>query len=116
MSSQKDEIERLQRIREKQISARDPKVKQRKSSHKVATRRRKQRQTFSFRDLWDVPYQAKGAIIGAALGITLWLVLSQAVTASWTDIGLLNIPFLAILGIIFGQAIDLREEIKNLME
>ena len=117
MSSQKDEIERLRRIREKQLRARDPLAKQKKSSHKVTTRRRQQRQTFSFRDLWDVPYQVKGAIIGAALGIALWLALPLVVTASWTGIiGLLSIPFLAILGVILGQAIDLREEIKDLIE
>jgi F0F1-type ATP synthase assembly protein I len=117
MSSQKDEIERLRRIREQQLRARDPKAKQRKSSRKVAMRRHKQRQAFTFRDLLDVPYAVKGAIIGALIGILLWLGLPMVVTASWTDvIGLLSIPFLTIIGIIFGQAIDLREEIKDLVE
>jgi uncharacterized membrane protein SpoIIM required for sporulation len=39
------------------------------------------------------------------------------VTTSWTDvIGLLSVLFLTILGVIIGQAIDLREEIKDLIE
>jgi VIT1/CCC1 family predicted Fe2+/Mn2+ transporter len=117
MSSQKDEIERLRRIREQQLRARDPLSKQKKSGQKITTRRRQQRQTFSFRDLLDVPYQVKGAIIGALIGVTFWLALPLVVTASWTDVaGLLSILFLTILGVIIGQAIDLREEIKDLIE
>ena len=41
MSDRNDEVERLMRLREQQIRARDPKAKDRKVQSRVAARRRK---------------------------------------------------------------------------
>lgn len=116
MSKQNDEIERLRRLRERQLQARDPHAKQRKIDRKVATRRRKQKQSFSLRAMLDMPYKWRGAIIGALLGMGISIVLPMVVKSEWIEIiGLLLVLFLAIIGIVFGQAFDEREELKDLM-
>ena len=117
MSKQNDEVERLRRLRERQLQARDPLAKQRKVERKVTARRRKQKTSFSFRAMLDVPYQWRGAIIGAVIGMGISIVLTLTLENQWTEvIGLLIVVFLAVLGFVFGQAIDAREELKDLME
>jgi uncharacterized protein YacL len=117
MSKQNDEVERLRRLRERQLQARDPLSKQRKIDRKVTARRRKQKKSFSFRAMLDMPYQWRGAIIGAVIGMGISIVLTLTLENQWTEvIGLLVVVFLAVLGVVFGQAMDAREELKDLMD
>ncbi len=117
MSKKNDEVERLRRLRARQLQARDPLAKQRKVGRKVTARRRKQKQSFSFRAMLDMPYQWRGAIIGALIGMGISIVLTLTLENQWTEvIGLLIVIFLAALGTIFGQAVDVREELKDLID
>jgi hypothetical protein len=115
--SNQDEIERLRRLREKQLKARDPLAKQRKIDRQVAARRRKKQKSFSVGGMIrDMPYKWRGAIIGAVIGMGISIILTMVLTSKWTDIiGLLIVVFLTIIGLMFGQAFDAREELKDLI-
>ncbi len=116
MSKQNDEVERLRRLRQRQLQARDPLAKQRKVDRKVTARRRKQKTSFSFRAMLEMPYQWRGAIIGALIGMGISIVLTLTLNHQWTEIiGLLILVFLTALGLIFGNIMDVREELKDLM-
>lgn len=117
MSNRKDEVERLMRLRQRQLSARDPHAKQREIDRRVATRRRKLRQQDSFLSVFtDVPFKWQGIVLGALIGLVILILLPLLVDAAWVDLaGLAAIIVLAIMGFFFGQALDVREELKDLM-
>jgi hypothetical protein len=116
MGYSESEQERLKRIREQQIRARDPQTKERKISRQVSTQQQKKRQNESFfRDaLKDVSHKAKGVYIGALLGLIVLLVLPYFVEGSMaTTLGILAIPVLMLLGFIYGASFDWRDEINE---
>jgi len=116
MTKRNEELERLKRLRQKQLQARDPLAKQRKIERKVAARRRGTREKVTFKSMiTDVPYRWRGAILGAVLGIVVSVVLPSLVDASWVEwIGLLAVLALALLGFMFGRAFDSRDELRDL--
>ena len=116
MSNQNDELERLMRLRDRQLSARDPGAKEREIQRKVAARRRRAKKQITFQEmLTDVSKKWQGIIIGAIVGMVISIVLTLTVEASWTGLaGLLAVLGLAILGFFFGQAFDVRDELNNL--
>ena len=116
MSKRNKELERLERLRQQQLQARDPLAKQRKIERKVVARRRGSKEKVSFKSMiTDVPYRWRGAILGAVLGIVISIVLPNLVEGSWAEwIGLLAVVVLALLGFMFGRAIDLRDELRDL--
>jgi uncharacterized membrane protein len=119
MSDRNDEVERLMRLREKQIRARDPKAKDRKVQARVAARRRKLHKTndsflYMIKDmLGDMPYKFWGAIIGAVLGtvisIVLAMVLDDIVMVGM--LGLVATLVLILVGVVFGHSFDWRAEV-----
>ena len=116
MTKRNEELERLKRLRQKQLQARDPLAKQRKIERKVAARRHGTKERVTFKSMiTDVPYRWRGAILGAVLGIVISIVLPSLVEASWVDwVGLLAVVALALLGFMFGRAFDLRDELRDL--
>jgi hypothetical protein len=114
----KDEVDRLVRLRQQQLKARDPHAKQRAIDRKVARRRaRTRKQPGSYFEVFtDVPRKWQGIVIGLLLGLLVWIGLNLLVSASWVDIvGLASVVGLAIIGFYFGQAIDTRDELRELM-
>ena len=119
MSDRNDEVERLMRLREQQIRARDPKAKDKKAQARVAARRRKllkRNDSFQYmiKDmLGDMPYKFWGAIIGAVLGtvisIVLAMVLDDIVMVGM--LGLVATIVLILVGVIFGHSFDWRAEV-----
>lgn len=116
MSSKNTEIERLTRLRQQQIKARDPHAKQREIGRRVAARRRRIKSQDSFWSIvTDVPHKWQGIILGAFVGMVISIVLSLLVQASWVDaIGLGAIIALSVVGFFFGQAFDVRDELRDL--
>jgi integral membrane sensor domain MASE1 len=112
MSNRNDEIERIQRIRDQQIRARDPRARARKTQQKISARRRED--TFSFQDLLrSIPAKWWGMIIGGVIGLVLAIVLSRAVEteASWVEYVWYVIVLVGIvLGRGVGAAMDWSEE------
>jgi hypothetical protein len=112
MSNRNDEIERIQRIREQQIRARDPRAHAKKTQQKVRARYKKEE--FSFQDmLSNLPSKWWGMFIGGIAGVILAIVFSQAVEteASWVGyVGYLIVFAGIVLGRGVGAAVDWSEE------
>jgi VIT1/CCC1 family predicted Fe2+/Mn2+ transporter len=117
MSDKNDELRRLKRIRDQQIRARDPSVKQKKLQHTIATKRRKSVRKLSFLEiLREVSHKIKGTLIGGIIGLLIFLFLPYFVETSWIDlVGIGAIFFLSILGFFLGQALDARDSLKELI-
>ncbi len=109
------EQERLKRLRERQLTDRDPLVKQRKHQQVSAVRTRKAIKSFSFKEsLSAIPRVWYGAFIGFIAGLAVILILP----ALWDSpfavlVGIGAIMVLMIFGIITGNALDVRENIKK---
>ena len=118
MSNRNDEVERLKRIRDKQIQARDPQKKQRKLQHNISKRYRSSRETFSFKKFWiGAEHKWRGIIIGAFLGAIVLVALPTFVESDLA--GLVSIAvfvFLMVMGYMIGQAADTRDELEDLVK
>jgi hypothetical protein len=112
MSKQNDEIERIQRIRDQQIRARDPRARDRKRQQKISARYREE--TFSFQDLLrSIPVKWWGMLIGGIVGLVLAIALNKAIEteASWMEyVGYVVVLAGIVLGRGVGAAMDWSEE------
>jgi hypothetical protein len=116
MSRQETEQERLKRIRDQQISARDPSVKERKVSKRISAQQVKKSKSESFfRDaMGNVSNKVKGIYIGALLGLVVMFLLPQFLEPRIANIlGIMSIPLLIILGVLIGASFDWRDEIRD---
>jgi hypothetical protein len=109
------EQERLMRLREKQISSRDPLVKNRKFNQQAAERERRRDKSVSLVEFWNAIPQA---IRSGFFGLLLGLVLLKIVTSFW--VSPLAMPVMVIvtivstlIGAVIGNAIALRDNIKR---
>jgi len=119
MGYQESEQERLKRLRDQQIRARDPLVKKRKVGRMVAAQQKRKRKGERFiRDaVGDVSNKVKGVYIGALLGLVIMLVLPMIMESNIANIlGIAAIPFLIILGVIIGASFDWRDDIRDDMK
>ena len=112
MSNRNDDIERIQRIRDQQIRARDPRAHHKKFQQKISARRREEK--FSFEDiLKNIPAKWWGMIIGGMIGLIAAIVLNKVVEteASWIDyVWYLVVLACVVLGRGVGAAVDWSEE------
>jgi len=110
--SNRDEIERIKRIRDRQIRARDPRAQQREIQQKIKARHREE--AFSLQDfLRNIPAKWWGMIIGGIIGLVVAIVLSKAIEteASWMDYAWYLVVFAGIvLGRGVGASVDWSEE------
>ncbi len=118
MNQHDDDIERLKRLRDRQIQARDPHVKKREWHQRVSMQQRKKRQRFTFgalmREIDDIPNKWKGAVIGATIGTIVLAVLMAAVEADWAIlVGIALIAILMLIGFVFGASFDWRDEVSD---
>ena len=112
MSNQNDEIERLKRLRERQIRLRDPTAQGREVQRKVSARYKKEKLTVGG-VIRDIPGKWMGTILGAIIGLIMGLgiVLLLQSEAFWIE----YVPYFfvlvgAVMGRGVGAAIDWREE------
>jgi hypothetical protein len=110
MSRQQDELERLRRIREQQLRARDPTAKDQAFYGKVSARRKQDKLTlggilkdFEAKWLW----MFAGGIIGlAAAGV-----LALTVKAEWVSLVAIVIVFAGlVIGRLLGAVMDWRDD------
>jgi hypothetical protein len=121
MKSGNDELERLKRLRERQLQARDPLVKKRELQRRLAAQqRRARRQQPSLMGIFgdmlaDIPARWKGIVVGALLGTVVSIVLALVnVDAIWVLlVWLVGGLFLAVGGFIIGRAFDWRDEVRD---
>ena len=112
MSKQEDEIRRLQRIRDEQLQARDPKAKDKATSQRLATKHRWSRKKTT---VWDVvdDFPAKWfyMLVGVLVGVSAALVLNILVDASWAPMaGGIILLFSLIAGRVIGAIFDWRDD------
>jgi hypothetical protein len=117
MPSNDQELERLKRLRDRQLADRDPLVKQRQFQRASAQREKKYRQPYSLGKMWkDISHAWKGFFYGLVLGTVVLLIVPMLWISPWAiPCSAGAIVVFAIFGVIVGRAIDARENIKDLM-
>ena len=113
--SPSQEEERLRRLRERQLTDRDPLVHQRRVQRTTAVRTRKAIKSFSFKEsLNAIPRVWVGAFVGLLLGLAVLLILPMLWTSPFALlVGILAAIIFMIFGVITGNAFDLRNNIKK---
>lgn len=113
MSNQ--EQERLKRLREKQIADRDPLVKQRKLQQNYSVKAKRMRKPFKLTGAWrDIPHIIRTPFYALLLGIAVIFILPalwESPLAIW--VALLITAFLIVFGLVLGNSLDLRDDIKD---
>ena len=110
--SNQDEIERLKRLRERQLRLRDPKAKDNAVQHKISQRYKPQKLTAAS-VIQDIPGKWLGMIFGALLGTILAVAINVLIDfeASWMEYVIyILIFFCAVIGRGLGAAMDWRDE------
>ncbi len=109
------EIDRLRRLRERQLRDRDPLAKQRRQDREIARKQQRMRQAFSLGRMWaDVPRRWRGAFVGLLLGLLILLAAPSLMAAPWaTCLGVGAVPFAALIGFLIGRYQDTMDEIRD---
>lgn len=109
------EQERLMRLRERQLSVRDPQEKSRKFNRMAAERERKRDDSETLGEMWaTIPAIWKGGIFGFLIGSVLALLLQRYWISPWAmPVGIILAIVILSMAITIGRAIDLRDEIKK---
>jgi len=109
------EAERLKRLRERQLSDRDPLVKQHRFQHESSVKEKRMRKPFSLSKAWkDLPHIIKAPFYGLILGILVILVLPILWHSTWAILvgAGLTLIFL-IFGVVTGNSLDIRDNIRD---
>jgi hypothetical protein len=110
MNQRNDELERLRRLRERQLQDRDPRVRDRAFHGQLSSRRRGKKLTLQnvlkdFQAKWT--WMAGGAIIGIVLAVAL----NQLIQDTWAQYaGYFIVFFCIVLGRLFGAIRDWGDE------
>ena len=116
--SNKDEIERIRRLTERQLRARDPRNKQRKHDRLVSKKFQKKNDTL-LDVLQEIPVTWWGMILGGLLGFMIALVLDKVLKvrpipqldAFWVEyIWYMLIFFGIAIGRLLGSVLDWQDE------
>jgi hypothetical protein len=110
MGKQDNEIKRIQRIRDRQISARDPTAKDREFYGEVSARRKNAR--YSFKDaLKDMQSKWTWMFAGGIIGLIAAIVFAMAVRTSWAQLVALVMIFAGlVIGRLLGAVMDWRND------
>ena len=109
------EQERLMRLRERQLSVRDPQEKSRKFNRMAAERERKRDDSESLGEMWaTIPSVWKYGLFGLLIGGGLAFLLQRYWISSWaTPVSIILVIGILLMAITIGRAIDLRDSIKK---
>jgi len=112
-----DEQERLKRLRERQLAARDPhKQQQKREQIYVQREKRIASKKTTFTEMWrDIPHTIKGPLYGLVAGLAIFILLPNFWNSTWTFTVSLGVSLiLIILGYLIGRAVQTREDLKEL--
>ncbi len=110
MGRQNDEMERLKRLRERQLSDRDPRIRDQAFQNRMRSGRRGK--AFSLSGLLK-DFQAKllWMVGGAIVGIVAAIAFVQMVQVEWAEYIAFLIVFAgAVIGRVLGSVVDWRDE------
>jgi VIT1/CCC1 family predicted Fe2+/Mn2+ transporter len=112
------EQERLRRLRDRQLAARDPQTKARKLHSGISSRQRQSVEPFSLVRIWsEIPHMWRYAFYGFTLGVVSVALLPLIWPSPWAvpcSVG--ATLMLAIFGVFIGRAADTRDSLKELMK
>jgi hypothetical protein len=116
MSAPQDQ-ERLRRLRDRQLSTRDPQAKQRQVHGRIAQKQRRSVEPFSIGRFWsEIPHIWRGAFYGLTLGVLLFLLVPLLWVSPWAvPCSAAVALMLSILGLLIGRAQDTRDSLKDLV-
>jgi hypothetical protein len=112
MNTHNDENERIKRIRDRQLSLRDPKAKDNAMQHRIASRYKAEKLTVES-VLRDIPGRWIGTILGAIIGVIVAIAFNLLVEsdAFWIEyVGYFLVLVCIVFGRGLGAAMDWREE------
>ncbi|MDO8754452.1 MAG: hypothetical protein Q7J80_11200 [Anaerolineales bacterium] len=111
----KDEQERLRQLRERQLQARDPLANQRKFQRNSSIKEKRAYKPFSLAKAWkDIPHIVKSPFYGLILGVIIVFILPAIWDSPYAIIvGAGLTLFLILFGLIAGNSLDLRDNIKE---
>jgi hypothetical protein len=109
------ESEKLKRLRQKQLTDRDPLVKQRKFQHDSVIKEKRMQKPFSFKKVWgDIPHSIRTPFFGLILGVFVVVLLPNFWNSPYAIFAGLGVTLLLmIFGFILGNSLDLRDDIKK---
>ena len=109
------ENERLKRLRERQLADRDPLVKQQKFQRDTSVKERRMRKPFVLSKAWkDLPHVVRAPFYGLLLGILVIFALPYLWPSPYAILAGAGITLLfMIFGVVMGNSLDLRDDIKN---
>ena len=112
------ENERLKRLRERQLADRDPLAKQQQFQQNTSIKEKRLRKPFVLSKAWkDLPHIIRTPFYGLLLGILVILALPYLWPSPYAILagGGVTVLFL-IFGVVMGNSLDLRDDIKNNMK
>jgi uncharacterized membrane protein YraQ (UPF0718 family) len=109
------EQERLMRLRERQLSVRDPQEKSRKFNRMAAERERNRDDSETLGEMWaTIPSVWKYGLFGFLIGGGLAFLLQRYWISTWaTPVSIILAIGILLMAITIGRAIDLRDSIKK---
>lgn len=115
MSYQDREKERLAKLRDRQLSARNPRKSDERVMRQVARRGRHQQKKVTFGEMVrELPHKWRGLFMGIIGGMLLWILFGYVGEGLWVDLaGVLAMAFLPMLGFVMGHAFDLRDDLRR---
>jgi len=115
MDNQNDERERLIRLRQRQLQARDPRATDKRVIRTTTRRQRKRVKRVTLGEMVrGIPHKWRGFIIGALIGMVLSILLPLFMEGVLIEVvGILAIVILAGMGLAVGQALDVRDELRD---
>ena len=114
-----NEQERLKRLRDRQLTDRDPQVKQKQVQRTITQRERKARsKRDTLGEAWrTVPHIYRSPLIGFLIGMCITFFVPFVWDSPWAVwVGVIATVFLVIFGLITGHAFDLRDDLKDFMK
>ncbi len=111
-----DELERLRRLRDRQLADRNPKEKQKQFQYSSLQKERKAaNKPYSLGDAWrTIPHVVRSPLIAFLIGLCVSILLQfvwKSPWALWAGLG--AIVFLIVIGVMIGQALDVRDNLRD---
>jgi hypothetical protein len=110
------EQEQLKRLRERQLTDRDPLVKQRQFQRTSAQKEKRARsKRYTLREAWQtIPSLYSSPVIGLLLGLFVLFVLPYLWDSPWAFWAGMGVTFFFVMvGFLTGRAQDIRDNLKD---
>ena len=116
MPDNDQELERLRRLRERQIADRNPRLKQNEFYRSSSDRERRAARPYSLGNAWaEIPHIWKTPFYGLILGLLVLLVITWLWNSIWAWVcgGVVSVCFI-VVGAVIGQGLDMRDKLRDL--